>query len=169
MQAGAGILVCTEGALAFCVLFFSLFPPPSLSSSCKWPGMAPTLQSTVCQDYHQWLPGFLSNSQGESDCVACHFETSLKCGGWSLLVRFQLRQSAGASGGRFHHPAPLPRVLFELTLPEQVRAELALTEVAKSKRWRLTCLHPTSEDTKKLGTSRKSPSLSELGLKNQVS
>lgn len=45
-EAGTGNWVrMGEGLLLFYVL-----PPPAVSSSCKWPGMAPTLRYTVSRD-----------------------------------------------------------------------------------------------------------------------
>lgn len=49
------------GALAFLCSPFLLCP--SLSPSCPWPGVVPTLP--------RWVLGFTSGSLGESDCAAC--------------------------------------------------------------------------------------------------
>ena len=38
-------------------LVFYVLPPPSLSSSCRWPGMVPTLPCTVSETIgHCWVP-----------------------------------------------------------------------------------------------------------------
>lgn len=125
-EAGTGNRVGTEGALAFLCSPLSL-PFPILQMAR--PGAHPPVYSV-----HHWVPGFLSSSQEESDRVARCFETSLKSGGWSLLGRFQLQLSAGASGERLHGPAPLSRAFVPADPPRGIRAGLALTEVTKYKR-----------------------------------
>ena len=87
--------------LLFCVLLFHCVPPfPHLANGQVW-----------CPPSHA---GSWVSLQALWENLIVQL---VKTGGWSLLARFRVQQSAGASGERLCSPAGSAGALFQLTLP----------------------------------------------------
>lgn len=69
----------------------------------------------------------------EFDSVACHFETRVKSGSWSLLAAASSDSQQGPVGWGYS-PAPLSQGVVRADPPKEVKVGQALTEVTKSKR-----------------------------------